>query len=85
MDLSNTDCTLQWHEIPHGWNSRARRFIEAEHVHSWSHMVCKQYWMACHAANLPTHRWVQVIDLGTLVVLNVCGSATNVGQRNILH
>ena len=47
----DTDCSLEWHEIPHHWNDRARAFTQAA-----------GYWkLALQIANLPEHRWVRRI------------------------
>ena len=59
---SDTDWSLEWHEIFHHWNDRARAFTEAAGVKPWSYLVCKHYWkLALHIANLPEHRWVRRI------------------------
>ena len=59
---SDTDRSLEWHEILHHWNDRARAFTEAAGVKPWSYLVCKHYWKsALHIANLPEHRWVRGI------------------------
>ena len=59
---SDTDWSLEWHEILRHWNDRARAFAEAAGVKPWSYLVCKHYWkLALHIANLPEHRWVRRI------------------------
>ena len=59
---SHTDWSLEWHEILHHWNDRARVFSQAAGVKPWSYLVCKHYWkLALHIANLPEHRWVRRI------------------------
>ena len=41
---SNTDWSLEWHEIPHRWNDPARAFTQAAGVKPWSYLVCKHCW-----------------------------------------
>ena len=61
---SDTDWSLEWHEILHHWNDRARTFAQTAGLKPWSYCVCvcKQHWkLASHIANLPEHRWVRRI------------------------
>ena len=59
---SDTDWSLEWHEILHYWNDRARTFTQTAGLRPWSYCVCRQYWkLASHIANLPEHRWVRRI------------------------
>ena len=59
---SDTDWSLEWHEILHHWNDRARTFAQTAGLQPWSYCVCRQHWkLASHIANLPEHRWVRRI------------------------
>ena len=58
----NTGRSLEWHEIFHHWNDRARTFARAAGVKFWSCCVCRQHWkLASCNANLPEHRWARTI------------------------
>ena len=41
---SDTDWSLEWHEILHHWNDRARTFAQTAGLKPWSYCVCKQHW-----------------------------------------
>ena len=57
---SDTDWSLEWHEILHRWNDRARTFAQTAGLPPWSYCVCRQHWkLASHIANLPEHRLVR--------------------------
>ena len=59
---SDTDWSLEWHEILHRWNDRARTFAQTAGLPPWSFCVCvcRQHWkLASHIANLPEHRLVR--------------------------
>ena len=59
---SDTDWSLEWHEILHHWNDRARTFAQTAGLQPWSYCVCRQHWkLASHIANLPEHCWVRRI------------------------
>ena len=59
---SDTDWSLEWHEILHHWNDRARTFGQTAGLQPWSYCVCRQHWkLASHIAILPEHRWVRRI------------------------
>ena len=59
---SDTDWSLEWHEILHRWNDRARTFAQTAGLQPWSYCVCRQHWkLASHIANLPEHRLVRRI------------------------
>ena len=59
---SDTDWSLECHEIFHHWNDRARTFTQTAGLKPWSNCVCRQQWkLASHIANLPEHRWVRRI------------------------
>ena len=57
---SDTDWSLEWHDIPHNWNIRVQDFAYAAAIKPWSRIVCKQHWdLFCYVAHLPEHRWVR--------------------------
>ena len=59
---SDTDWSLEWHEILHRWNDRARTFAQTAGLQPWSYCVCRQHLkLASHIANLPEHRLVRRI------------------------
>ena len=59
---SDTDWSLEWHEILHPWNDRARTFAQTAGLQPWSYCVCRQHWkLASHIANLPEYRLVRRI------------------------
>ena len=59
---SDTDWSLERHEILHRWNDRARTFTQTAGLQPWSCCVCRQHWkLASHIANLPEHRLVRRI------------------------
>ena len=37
---SHTDWSLEWHEILHHWNDRARTFAQTAGLKPWSYCVC---------------------------------------------
>ena len=57
---SDTDWSLEWHDILHNWNIRVQDFASAAAIKPWSRIVCKQHWdLFCYVAHLPGHRWVR--------------------------
>ena len=57
---SETDWSLEWHDIPHNWKIRVQDFASAAAIKPWSRIVCKQHWgLFCYVAHLPEHRWVR--------------------------
>ena len=62
---SDTDWSLEWHEIFHHWErSVCEPFAQTAGLKPLSYCVCKQHWkLASHTANLPEHRWVRRISL----------------------
>ena len=57
---SDTDRSLEWHEIFHRCNDRARTFTQTVGPKPWSYCVCMQHWkLASHIVNLLEHRWVR--------------------------
>ena len=57
---SDTGWSLEWREILHHWNDRARTFAQAAGLKPWSYCVFRQHCkLASHIANLPEHRWVR--------------------------
>ena len=54
---SDTDRSLEWHEIFHRCNDRARTFTQTVGPKPWSYCVCMQHWkLASHIVNLLEHR-----------------------------
>ena len=59
---SDTDWSLEWHDILHNWDIRVQDFASAAAIKPWSRIVCKQHWdLFCHVAHLPEHRWVRQV------------------------
>ena len=57
---SDTDWSLEWHDILHQWNIRVQDLASAAAIKPWSRIVCKQHWdLFCYVAQLPEHRWVR--------------------------
>ena len=57
---SDTDWSLEWHDILHQWNVRVQDLLSAAAIKPWSRIVCKQHWdLFCYVAQLPEHRWVR--------------------------
>ena len=51
---SDTGWSLEWPEILHHWNDRARTFAQAAGLKPWSYCVFRQHCkLASHIANLP--------------------------------
>ena len=62
MMQQQNSASLEWHEILHRWNDRARTFAQTAGLQPWSYCVCRQHWkLASHIANLPEHRLVRRI------------------------
>ena len=58
--LSDTDWSLEWHDILHNSNIRVQDFASAAAIKPWSRIVYKQHWdLFCYVAHLPEHRWVR--------------------------
>ena len=58
---SDTDWSLEWHEILHHWNDRARTFAQTAGLQPWSYCVCRQHWKLASHIVIPEHRWVRRI------------------------
>ena len=59
---SDTDRSLECHEILHHWNDRAQSLTRTAALKPWSYCVRRRHWkLASHIANLLAHRWVQRI------------------------
>ena len=57
---SDTDWSLEWHDILHQWNIRVQDLASAAAIKPWLRIVCKQHWdLFCYVAQLPEHRWVR--------------------------
>ena len=57
---SDTDWSLEWHDILHDWNMRVQGLTSAAAIKPWSRIVCTQHWdMFSYVAHLPERRWVR--------------------------
>ena len=57
---SDTDWSLEWHDIFHQWNIRVQDLASAAAIKPWWRIVCKQHGdLFCYVAQLPEHRWVR--------------------------
>ena len=57
---SDTDWSLEWHDILHNFFIQVQDSASAAAITPWSRIVCKQHWdLFCYVAHLPEHRWVR--------------------------